>query len=119
MTWPSGLVQSLSGLEAGRVHAVEEPPTIVVTPWERRLDKDGPTSAFVEVYARTSEGALRTGAELTLTIAYGIGTLAGPGQDHEGGRRWEIPPPGVAGSTVVRAEIDGVPVTIRPRIFWE
>jgi hypothetical protein len=118
ITWPSGLVHVVEALDAGRVHTVTEPSTVEVSPWSRRLQADGPTSAFIEVKARSSDGALRPDASLTLAVTHGVGLLTGPGVPHEGGLRWEISPPGAPGETVVEAHIDGVAVRIRPRIVW-
>ncbi|MGB0588899.1 MAG: CRTAC1 family protein [Myxococcota bacterium] len=118
ITWPSGLVHVIAELEAGRVHTVTEPRTVEVSPWSRRLPSDGTASAFVAITARAPDGSVRSDASLSLTIIHGVGELAGPGVPDGGGMRWEIPPPGVPGETVVEAHIDGVPVTIKPRITW-
>ena len=117
ITWPSGFVQSLSGLEAAQLHEVEEPVTIALSPWSRRLEASGSESAFIEAYARTPDGAIDEGAEVTMSIVYGLGT-ASEGVPFEGGTRWEIPPPGIVGTSVIEVKIDGVALTVRPRIFW-
>jgi len=117
ITWPSGFIQELKGLSAGTLHEVQEPETLRVSPWSRRLEASGSASAFVEVYARTPGGELKSDAELTLSITHGLGTLS-EGVPHEGGMRWEVAPPGEEGTTRFEARIDGVAIEVRPRVFW-
>ena len=118
VTWPSGLVQRVNGLSASKLHTLMEPSTIEVSPWSRRLEAAGDKSAFIEVKGRDIEGALVEGASLELVVLSGQAELAGPGVPHEGGRRWELLPPGAPGESRLEARIDGVPVEIRPRVVW-
>ena len=117
ITWPSGFVHTLSGLEAGQLHEIEEPVTIALSPWSRRLEASGGESAYVEAYARTSDGAIDEDAEVTMSIVHGLG-VASDGVPFEGGIRWEIPPPGTPGTSVIEVKIAGVALKVKPRIFW-
>ena len=52
-----------------------------------------------------------------MSIVHGLG-VASDGVPFEGGMRWEIPPPGTPGTSVIEVTIGGVALKVRPRIFW-
>ncbi|MEZ4269728.1 MAG: FG-GAP-like repeat-containing protein [Myxococcota bacterium] len=117
--WPSGLVQEVHDLPAGAVHTIEEPPTITVEPASRHLSSDGPEGAKIMVYPRNPDGSIREDATVEIRIAHGVGSFEGPARATRGGVARVIAAPGVSGSTVIEVLIDGEPLSVRPRVYWD
>lgn len=116
--WPSGTVQILRGLEAGRTHLVVEPPSIVTEPPSRRLPADGASVARLRVTPRDAVGGLAPGARVSARIVAGGGTLGEPtavGDEVV----VEIRAPMGRGSSVLEVSVDGRALAVRPRIWWE
>ncbi|HMV68403.1 MAG TPA: CRTAC1 family protein [Myxococcota bacterium] len=114
--WPSGLVQELVDLEAGRLHRIEEPATIVISEPDRRLPADGRSSLRVEVTARALDGSPRAAA-IAVSLS-GPGTLRPP-VPIGGSTVYEVVAPAVPGSTQVEVTIDGQVLRVRPRLWWD
>lgn len=118
VTWPSGLVQEVQHLAAGQVHVIEEPPTLVLDTDTRHVPADGSSTVTVSVTPRDLSGQPRAGA-VTIELKAGAGTWAGPVfQDGDSWRRTLIAPAYTA-DAVVEATIDGTPLAVRPRIWWD
>jgi hypothetical protein len=117
--WPSGYVQEEHGLAAGTVHTIVEHPTIAVEPATRHLPAGGLTPAVIRAYARGPDGALRPEASVEIRVAHGAGSFEGPATAEQGGWRRSLKAPATPGSTVVEVLIDGQPLRVRPRIFWD
>jgi hypothetical protein len=114
--WPSGTVQELRGLEAGRLHEVVEPAVIEVSPASRRAPADGASVVSLRVVPRALDGSPRA-ATVSASLD-GPGTLAGIAPDGDG-YRVDITAPDHAGVTRVTVLLDGQPVGVRPRIWWD
>lgn len=116
--WPSGTVQVLHGLEAGRTHLVIEPPSIVIDPPLRRLRADGVSVARIHITPRDAVGDPAPGAHVAVRIITGGGTLRSPTAV---GNEFvvEVMSPRTPGSSVLEVTIDGRPLSVRPRLWWE
>ncbi|MEZ4268844.1 MAG: CRTAC1 family protein [Myxococcota bacterium] len=117
--WPSGYVQEERGLAAGKVHVIAEHPSIEVTPPSRHLPAGGAQTAVIRALARNPDGTLRPDAKVEIRVAFGGGSFDGPAVADGGGWRRGLVAPEDPGSTVVEVLIDGVPLRVRPRIFWD
>ncbi|MEZ4269731.1 MAG: CRTAC1 family protein [Myxococcota bacterium] len=117
--WPSGTVQEVAGLASGQLHTVEEPATIVIEPAGRHLPAGGAQPAVVRAFARAADGSIRPDAVVEIRVAYGPGSFAGPAVASAGGYERSLVAPAGPGSTVVEVLIDGKPLAVRPRVFWD
>jgi hypothetical protein len=117
--WPSGYVQEERGLAAGNVHVIAEHPSIEIAPPSRHLPAGGAAPAVIRAFARDPDGGLRPDAKVEIRIAFGGGSFDGPAVAEAGGWRRGLVAPAAPGSTVVEVLIDGVPLRVRPRIFWD
>ncbi|HZU83897.1 MAG TPA: FG-GAP-like repeat-containing protein [Polyangiaceae bacterium] len=117
ITWPSGMVQEVTNLAAGKLHTIEEPPLFAIAPATRQLPPDGRSVATVRVTPRTPDGTLRTDAQVAASIVAGGGTLSSIARDANG---WSftVTAPTSAGSTVLEIAVDGQPTPLHPRLFW-
>lgn len=117
--WPSGLVHEVGGLVAGTRHVVEEPPTVVLSEADRHLPADGATLLTIDVWPRDAAGAVRAGV-VTIEASHGHAGWSGPVQVEADGRQHRtMVAPVALGTTVVTVTIDGVPVEVRPRVWWD
>lgn len=118
ITWPSGTVQEIRDVAAGGVRDVTEPPVLMVDPPGRHLPADGRSQARIRITPRRPSGTLADATQVEARIFAGGGTLAGAVRDAEG---WSVTltAPDAPGSTVIEVRIDGAPVRIRPRIWWD
>lgn len=117
--WPSGYVQEVAGLAAGTLHTVEEPVTIAVEPAGRHLKAGAGTPALIRAFARGPDGAIRADAVVEIRVAYGPGSFDGPTVAEAGGFKRSLAAPPTPGSTVIEVLIDGNPLPLRPRVFWD
>ena len=116
--WPSGVVQVLHGLAAGAMHTITEPRVLAVEPAARHLPAGGAGHARLRVRPGDAPDAWSAGAQVTFRIVAGGGTLGAPTVvDHE--TVVELTPPASAGSTVLEVLVDGVPLGVRPRLWWD
>lgn len=115
VTWPSGIVQEFPSLTANTTHTLQEPASLRVTPAERHAPRSG--TATLHISPRAVDGSLRA-ATVAVTVRVGGGTPGAPVATAEG---WDVPitAPGAAGSAVFEVWIDGTPLAIRPRIWWD
>ncbi|MDO9015791.1 MAG: FG-GAP-like repeat-containing protein [Deltaproteobacteria bacterium] len=116
--WPSGTVQVLRDVAAGRTHLVVEPPSIVVEPPARRRPADGASTVRLRVTPRGPDGSPAVGAQVTFRLLAGDGSL-GPAVVGEGETSVEVTAPAARGSCVVEVSVDGHPMATRPRIWWD
>lgn len=117
VTWPSGLVQELTGLAAGTRHVVTEPSLISLSASDRHLV--GEETVTVEVHPRDLAGALRT-AVVTIESVAGTATFTGAAAEQpDGSWRRELQRAGTSTSSVIEVHVDGVPVAVRPRVWWD
>lgn len=119
ITWPAGTVQELRDVRAGALHTIEEPPTITIEPAARHIAAGSNDVATVRVTPRDLAGAVRADAEVEVAITTGEAKLSAPAAWN--GSEWQaqVMPPGVAGSSVIEVTIDGKPLGIRPRIWFD
>ena len=115
--WPSGTVQELRDVPAGGVVTVVEPPSLTVTPAGRHVRADGASAAEILVEPRGLDGSPRPAAAVTAAVVSGAGSVAVEGA----GAQWRVrvTAPAAAGWAVVEVRVDGVPVGVRPRIWWD
>jgi hypothetical protein len=116
ITWPSGYVQEVRELDAGKIHRVDEPPVLEVEPSTRHLAADGVSLAKLHVVPRNPDGTPREGL-VTASVA-GSCTL-GAVTPEAGGTVVEVVAPGSPGSCQVAVSIDGEAVDVRPRIWFD
>ncbi|MCB9664925.1 MAG: ASPIC/UnbV domain-containing protein [Alphaproteobacteria bacterium] len=119
VTWPSGTVQRLEGLAPGVEHVVTEPVTLALSEEDRHLSADGAATVVVQLTPRRPDGTADPTASVTLELTHGEGTWLGPATWT--GAAWErtLQAPAAAGSARVEATVDGVPVQVRPRVWWD
>lgn len=117
ITWPSGVVQELLDVPTGGVVTVVEPRLFALEPAGRHLPADGQSVAAVRVTPHALDGSVRAAAEVRAEL-HGPGQLVGPIRDGDG---WlvQLVAPATPGSTVIAVTVDGVPVGVRPRIWWD
>jgi hypothetical protein len=114
--WPTGYVQELTNIEEGGVRLVVEPQLFAIEPSGRHLPADGVSVAKLYVTPRQPDGTPRAAA-VTATVA---GACALDGVADEGSSAVvSVTAPAAPGSCVVTLSIDGVPVEVRPRLFWD
>ena len=116
--WPSGLVQEVSGLTAGQVHTIVEPQTIAISPPGRHVAADGSSQVLVTVTPRTATGELRS-AQVDISITVGAATFVAPAVENQGVWTRSLVAPDAPGSSVIEVTVDGSPISIRPRIWWD
>jgi hypothetical protein len=118
VTWPSGLVQEVRGLESGQVHTITEPETLRVDHPLRHIRGDGVGTIRLVATPRNPDGSPRAGT-VEFAIVEGTGALLGAPQPV--GDAWEqrIQAPVGPGYAIIEARIDGVPLLVRPRIGWD
>ena len=116
--WPSGLVQRLDDVEAGRLHTVVEPEVIAIEPAGRHLSAGGPDAAMITVTPRGSDGS---GIDAEVTVANVFGRPVDVSLESHDGDTWVFAAraPDEPGSTVFEVTIDGEPVRVRPRLWWD
>jgi len=119
ITWPTGLTQVVHDVPSG-YYVIEEPISIKVEPAGRHLEAGGEERAVVRAWARLPDGSVDRTAEVTLRLAYGTGEVDdGMTQEEDGGWRFDVIPPAEPGTGVLEVSIDGEPLLIRPRIWWD
>jgi hypothetical protein len=120
VTWPSGVVQEVRDVTAGRVHEMTEPPLLAINPPSRHAPADGRTVVSVRVTPRNPDGTIRPGARVAVGLASGGGTLVSPAApDATGAWVARLTAPTVAGSSVIMVTVDGAAVPLRPRVWWD
>jgi hypothetical protein len=117
VTWPSGTVQELRDVPAGALR-IEEPPSIALAPATRHVPADGRSTARVTVTPRALDGTVRADARVEVALRYGTGSVSAGAWN---GSAWEatVTAPSAPGSGVLEVRVDGVPLTVRPRVWWD
>jgi len=111
--WPSGVVQTVEGLLAGHHHVITEPEVLGVDPLGRHLSAGGEQVATLTVRPRSPASSV------TATITHGDG-IPGDAVDHgDGSWTITITPPPSEGFARVEVRVDGQPIGIRPRLWWD
>ncbi len=114
--WPSGTVQELRGLAAGHAYDVTEPAVVEVRPTSRHAVADGASIASLLVVPRAPDGAPRPG--VVSASLDGPGALLGVSTEGAG-QRIDVQAPNQPGVTRVTVFVDGVPLGVRPRVWWD
>jgi hypothetical protein len=112
--WPSGLVQVVEGLAAGTTHTITEPSWLEIDPAGRHATRDA--VVHLRVTPRDLSGAPRA-AVVQIGVHAGDAVLDGP--PVADGLTWVQAVRGPVGSAVFDITIDGVPMGVRPRVWWE
>jgi hypothetical protein len=118
VVWPSGTVQQLNSLAAGRLHDVTEPVVLEVLPRTRHARLGSDDTLTIRVTPRASDGSVRA-AVVTARVVAGEATLAPFVPAADGTVTLHFTPPPGPGSSVVEVSLDGAPVKVRPRLFWD
>lgn len=112
VTWPSGIVQHVTGLAAGRYATIVEPAALTLS--TRVAAADG--SSQVEVIADPRA----VGASAVNLLCEGVCAWIGPATvDAQGRHHRALVAPASAGFSRVGLALDGVPLRVRPRVRWE
>ena len=117
VVWPSGHIQKVPGLEAGKSHLIEEPELVVMEPSSRRVPADGSSTLTFTIMPRNPEGQLKTDAQVTVT------PKTGPGESLMSSQKdgvWTVvfKAPNAPGETVFEIAVDGTPYKVFPRVVW-
>ncbi|HMV69375.1 MAG TPA: CRTAC1 family protein, partial [Myxococcota bacterium] len=118
VTWPSGVVQEVSGLAGGATHTLVEPALITLSEPDRHLPADGVSVLEVSVTPRAPDGSPRAAA-VTIEAPWGAATWEGPAQVVGDRVVRRLIAPTVAQTSVVEVTVDGVAAPIRPRVWWD
>ena len=119
VTWPTGVEQTLRDLAVDVVHEVVEPPTVTLSDPDRHLPADGQAEVVVEVVPRDGEGAADAAAAVSVDLFRGTGTWAGPATRDGATWRRVLIAPQAQGSAVIEVAVNGTPLAIRPRVWWD
>lgn len=112
--WPSGFVQELADVAGGRCVRVVEPQVVAVAPPSRHLSPG--EVAAITVTPRGPDGAPRE-AVVEVRVVSGPGLVRTRPLDH--GLQASLAGTGAAGTTVLEIVIDGAPLAVRPRLWWD
>lgn len=115
--WPSGLRQVLRDVQGGRAHRVVEPSLFAITPPSRHQPVGA--SFALRITPRAEDGALSMGASVEATLLRGAERVPlALSRDPEG---WTatVPPSLSAGSARIALRVDGVPLRVLPRVWWD
>jgi hypothetical protein len=112
--WPSGFTSKVGPVPANQVISVDEPGSITITP--RFLPADGLATAIVLVKPGKPDGTL-LGPGAAVTIDSAVGKWAGLVLDvGDGTYVRTLIAPTAAALAVVKITVNGVPLTVYPRI---
>ena len=119
IVWPTGYVQELIDLDVDMLHTITEPPLITLSEASRHAPADGSATIDVVVTPRTPSGDLDPAATVTIELSHGAGTWLGHATSQAGTWTRQLQAPSAAGFALILVTIDGVPVRIQPRIWWD
>ena len=119
ITWPSGYVQELLNLPTDQIHEIVEPELIQLSSDDRHLRANGQAELTVTATARTPDGAANPAAVVSIELASGTGTWIGPAV--QVGDHWErvLQAPNRSGHARVEVRVDGAPLWVVPRVWWD
>jgi len=106
-------------LDAGALHTVTEPALLAVEPPSRHLSAAARADATVRVTPRGPDGAVRMGAAVTAMVTAGDARIEQPPTWDGTAFVVRLRAPSAPGSSVVEVRIDGAPVAVRPRVWWD
>ena len=113
VTWPSGLVQTLSGLAAGERHTITEPEILRVEPESRHLIAGADASARFIV---TPSGPA---SEVRVEVTHGEVNAITSEAQADGSFIITLTPPLNPGHARFEVLIDGQALGIYPRLWWD
>jgi hypothetical protein len=117
--WPSGVLQRVQELDSGTFHVIKEPEVLALSPSSRHVAADGVALAEIRVKPELLSPDADASADVQIEQIYGDAEFAGPAVFD--GTAWvrsltsTIP----GGSSVIQVTIDGAPLHVRPRIWWD
>jgi len=117
ITWPSGYVQKVQGLEAGKTHTIEEPELVVMEPESRRVPADGQSTVIFTITPRYPDGSLKLDSFAKVQGKFGH---AEPVMSSNQDGVWTVgfKAPTEPGETVFEISVDDVPYKVLPRVVW-
>jgi hypothetical protein len=119
ITWPTGVVQVLTDLAVDTLHTLDEPPTITLSEADRHLPADGVARLVVTVTPRDAAGAPDPTAAVTVDQPTGAATWDGPAV--RDGATWTraLLAPAAPGSSQIAVTVNGAPLRVLPRVWWD
>ncbi|HMV66197.1 MAG TPA: FG-GAP-like repeat-containing protein [Myxococcota bacterium] len=115
ITWPSGLTQVVEGLASGHLHEIVEPEQLAVLDADRRAPAG--STVDLRVTPRAADGSVKLGCALDVRTTGG--SLRSATLQDDGSWLVRLVGPDVPGTTTIEARVDGVPIEVRPRLWWE
>ena len=119
ITWPSGFVQEVADVSTSTHHLFTEPSLVTLTPSDRRASADGAAQIQVEVHPKHPDGTPDPAAVVDIEIKWGAATFLGPAVHNGGTTSRTLVAPLAPGTAVVEVTIDGTPLSVRPRVWWD
>ena len=109
--WPSGIVQEVTGLIAGETHEIVEPERFTIAPESRRVTLDEVASLRVYPASPTES--------VSVSFTHGEGLISQGAPQGDGAQLFTLTPPSSPGSARLQITIDGTPLPIAPRLWWD
>jgi hypothetical protein len=117
--WPSGYEQAVGDLKVGRQHLIEEPDIVTISAPGRHAAADGTQEVLIEVTPRDRMGNPMPMAAVEIDAPWGHQGFSGPTTVGDISVRRTLVAPTQPGFTVIEVRIDGKPLRVRPRIWWD
>ena len=117
ITWPSGFVQQVEGLEAGKTHVIEEPPLVVIEPASRRVPADGASTETFTVTPHHADGSPKMDSFAKVQAKFGEAESI-MSTNNNGAWVFTFKAPTSPGETVFEISVDDVSYQVYPRIMW-
>jgi hypothetical protein len=111
--WPSGIVQEVVDLPSGTRHVLEEPGRLALYPAGRHLPADGVSTFKVDLSPPDPSSTVE------VEIEQGLGTLEPAYLRWDGTWSAGLIAPTTPGTARLRILIDGVPLRVRPRVWFD
>jgi hypothetical protein len=115
--WPSGWTQVVRDVGPGSRTFVE-PPTIEVVGGRRQLPADGATRTTIRVVPRDAEGGARLDAAVSVAALDARLDVSGPILRADS-LEFEVRSPAAATTSRLEVRVDGLPIEVRPRLWWD